>query len=113
MKSLTILTIPALTILAACATSSADVDPLIAPIVDKTLTNSENGMTVVLGSDGSVKGGNGDVTIEGAYEMRDGKYCRTLTLPESFAGTECQNVTITEDSVEFESPSGRRSTWTF
>lgn len=98
--------------LGACA-STPEPDPLIAPIVGKTLTSTE-GVTVVLGADGSVKGSFGDDgVIDGAYQMRDGKYCRTLTQPPAFAGTECQNVTITDDTVEFESPTGRTTMWTY
>lgn len=36
--------------------------------------------------------------FEGAWDIRDGKWCRTIKEPASFAGTECQAITL-GDSV--------------
>ena len=107
-----LLPIAATLVIGACA-SSPEPDPLIAPIVGKTLTSTE-GVTAKLSADGRITGSFGeDGVIDGVWEMRDGKYCRTLSQPPSFAGTECQNVTITDNTVEFESPTGRTSMWTY
>lgn len=75
-------------------------------IVGKKLENGD--LTVVLKSNGKVKGSG----IEGVWEERDGKYCRTLTKPKKFAGTECQTVTLKGNEVTFVNPNGRKSTWT-
>ncbi len=75
-------------------------------IVGKKLENGD--LTVVLKSNGKVKGSG----IEGVWEERDGNYCRTLTKPKKFAGTECQTVTLKGSEVTFVNPNGRESTWT-
>ncbi len=101
--------------LAACQTTTSGTAtqstnaPTWLSIVDKTLLNGADGETeVVLRSNGTI-GGNEDIV--GTWEERDGKYCRTLTEPERFAGTECQMVTLNGNEVTFESPGGRTSTW--
>lgn len=98
--------------LAACETTTsggAETQSASAPawlsIVDKTLISGD--VTVVLQSNGAVVGSG----IEGVWEERDGKYCRTLTKPERFAGTECQVVTLNGSEVTFDNQQGRISTW--
>lgn len=86
------------------ATQSAAA-PAWLSIVDKTLVNGDT--TVVLQSSGAVVGSG----IEGVWEERDGKYCRTLTKPEQFAGTECQVVILNGNEVTFDNQQGRTSTW--
>ncbi|RVT83941.1 hypothetical protein DXV76_09510 [Rhodobacteraceae bacterium CCMM004] len=75
-------------------------------IVDKTLVSGES--RVVVKSDGTVVG----TGIRGTWEERDGRYCRTLTEPARFAGTECQVVTLNGNQVSFDNQMGRVSTWT-
>ena len=97
----------------ALATAACDAPaPIAAPagpawlsIVDRPLTRGDT--TVTLHADGRVIGDG----IEGVWEERDGKYCRTLTRPEAIAGTECQSVSLEGDSVTFDNGAGRSSTW--
>lgn len=108
MKHFLILSTIAAFGLAACDTAptpSADAPEWLS-IVDKTLVSGDT--TVVLGSDGTISGSG----IEGVWEERDGKYCRTLTKPERFAGTECQVATVDGDQITFDNLQGRTSTWT-
>ena len=41
----------------------------------------------------------GDVLIDGAWEIRQGKFCRTITAPAQMIGTECQNISIDGDTA--------------
>ena len=75
-------------------------------IVGKTLVNGDT--KVVLNNDGSIVGDG----IAGTWNEQDGKYCRTLTEPERFAGTECQVVSLDGNQVTFDNQKGRTSTWT-
>ncbi len=87
-------------------TTSGTDAPAWLSIVGKPLTNGDT--TVTIGADGTVTGGG----FEGVWEERDGKYCRTLTQPAQYAGTECQTVVLNGDQVTFESPQGHSVTWT-
>jgi len=97
--------------LAACETTtdSSATQSATAPawlsVVGKTLVNGET--TVVLNRNGTLVG----TGIEGVWEERDGKYCRTLTKPERLAGTECQVATVNGNEISFDNQKGRTSTW--
>ncbi|MCK0138840.1 glycoside hydrolase family 43 C-terminal domain-containing protein [Aliiroseovarius sp. F47248L] len=73
----------------------------------RTLTNKDADVT--LHADGRLSGSGG---VDGTWEVRDGKYCRTISKPDKWKGTECQVVTTAGDQITFTSPSGRTSTWT-
>lgn len=97
--------------LAACdSTTHTGVAQADAPawmaVVDKTLVSGDRSVT--LNSDGTVIG----TGIDGLWQERDGKFCRTLTLPVAAAGTQCQNVMIDGDTISFENNNGSLSTWT-
>ncbi|MCV6585144.1 MAG: hypothetical protein OIF47_06380 [Marinibacterium sp.] len=93
-------------VLAACDIPTAAVDPLNAALSGKTLTSGST--TIMLGSDGTISGDG----VAGTWEIRDGKFCRTLTQPESLQGSECQTVTLDGDKATFQSPTGRTSSFT-
>lgn len=110
MKHITLAIVAGLS-LAACETTSgvtatqSAVAPAWLSIIDKTIVSGDTNL--VLGSNGALVGDG----VEGVWEERDGKFCRTLSKPERLAGTECQVVTLSGNEVTFESPSGRTSTW--
>lgn len=39
------------------------------------------------------------VALEGAWTVRDGKFCRTLELPAHLVGTECQKAVLNADGT--------------
>lgn len=87
---------------AACQSTNeaAQVDPLTAAISGKTLVSEGGEFT--LGSNGSLTGMSGpnrDTEVTGAWEIRDGRYCRTITQPERLAGTACQDITLNDDGT--------------
>lgn len=100
MKKLLIASIASATLLAACGdtmTSSApdSMDPITAQLVGKRLTST--GMTLQLQEGNRMAGRagpNGDVLLDGFWEIREGQFCRTVTAPAQMAGTECQDITI-------------------
>lgn len=100
---------------AACApTTSQPVDPLVAPFVGKTLSNTGNDIT--FNADGTINGTAGpdrDINVSGVWEVRNGRFCRTITepatLPEGIPATECQEVVVDGNQVTFTSPTGRTS----
>jgi hypothetical protein len=87
-----------------------EMDPLTAQLSGKTLTN-ENG-TIVLGADGSMSGAIPAGEVAGAWTVRNGQYCRTLTAPARFAGTLCQEVRFNDDTVTFVGGVSGDSTYT-
>jgi hypothetical protein len=62
-------------------------------ISGKALT--AKGAKLLVGADGTLSGtvGKGD-GLTGTWEVRDGRFCRTITAPERLAGTACQTATI-------------------
>lgn len=73
-------------------TTSADVDPLAAALAGRTLVN-DNG-SIDVNRDGTLSG-----LVQGAWTVRDGQWCRTLTAPARLAGTACQDATLNGDGT--------------
>lgn len=81
-------------------TTATEVDPLTAAVSGKTLV-SEGGEFRV-GRDGTLTGAvgpNRDTEVTGAWAIRDGQWCRTLTAPARLAGTACQAMTLNGDGT--------------
>lgn len=64
------------------------------------------GKTIVSGEaqfsfrrNGRITGSFRDTKFKGAWTARDGKFCRTLTEPEAWVGTECQPISFGEGTV--------------
>ncbi len=90
------------TMVACLATDEiAQDDPVTAAISGRTLVQGNN--RLLLSSNGQLSGtlANGD-EVEGAWTVRDGSYCRTLTSPERHAGTECQQAELGDGTVSFD-----------
>lgn len=87
----------------ACSTTNEVIadDPLTAAISGKTLVQGDN--RILFSPNGRLSGtlANGD-EVAGAWAIRDGRYCRTLTSPERVAGTVCQDVELGEQTVSFD-----------
>lgn len=89
-------------LLGACAEgtqqSAAPTDPLSNALSGKTIV-SEN-FQASLGSNGSFNGkATNGMIFKGAWTVRDGQFCRTLTEPKPFVGTECQNAELGDGTV--------------
>jgi len=71
---------------------------LSAALSGRTLTLGANRINV--GADGTLSGSaaNG-AAILGAWSIRNGKWCRTLSSPEAMAGSACQRLAIEADKV--------------
>ncbi len=70
-------------------------DPITQQLVGKRL--SSTGMTLQLQEGNRMVGSagpSGNVKIDGAWEIRDGRFCRTITAPAQMVGTECQDISI-------------------
>ena len=78
--------------------SSAPTDPLTNAISGKTIVSET--FQATLGSNGSFNGKTTDgMVFKGAWTVRNGQFCRTLTEPERFVGTECQNAELGDGTV--------------
>jgi hypothetical protein len=89
-----------------------EMGPIAARLSGTTLV-SEQGWTFNLGADGQLSGSEADGRpIAGVWAERDGKFCRTLTLPEAWAGTACQEVEFDGDQVAFVRADGSRAVLT-
>ncbi|MHA7829357.1 MAG: hypothetical protein ACX93P_17575 [Roseovarius sp.] len=90
---------------------TAEMDPLKAQLSGQTGVH-ESGTTVTLHEDGRISGQdhNGQA-IAGVWDVRDGRYCRTITAPESLAGTNCQDVEFDGNRATFITDDGTESTF--
>ena len=104
MKKLSIVLVSSAVLLAACGyrtpTPTAPQDPITQALVGKTLTSPGSKIQLqefnkMVGTAGP----NGNEIIDGAWEIRNGEFCRTLTSPAQLAGTECQDITIDGDTA--------------
>jgi hypothetical protein len=101
MKKL-ILTTTACLAVAACqpTTEAADADPLASALSGRTLVADNAEINV--GADGSLTGRLGtnlENELVGAWTVRNGQWCRTITEPARLAGTECQDATVNADGT--------------
>lgn len=83
------------------ATPLSAADPITEAISGKTV-KAERGDTVKFHKNGRLTGKVGpkqDIKLLGAWTIRDGRYCRTIKEPESFAGTACQDITLNGDGT--------------
>lgn len=100
MKNLSIVLVACGSLLTACGDRYSDpapmpLDPISQQLVGKKLTST--GMILQLQEGNSMVGSagpNGDVKIDGAWQIREGQFCRTITAPTQMAGTECQDISI-------------------
>lgn len=83
-------------------------DVLTQQLVNKTLTSTGSTISLLEGNRliGRAGPGNQSVNIAGAWQIREGRFCRTLTEPSQLAGTECQDISIDGDSVTIDGVNG-------
>lgn len=116
MKKLSIALIASVTMLAACGDRYSEpaampLDPISQQLVGKRLTST--GMTLQLQEGNRMAGRAGpskDIRIDGAWQIREGKFCRTITEPAQMIGTECQDISIEGETATL---SGRDGPTTF
>ncbi|GAA6198995.1 hypothetical protein NBRC116599_02190 [Aquicoccus sp. SU-CL01552] len=73
----------------------------------------ETGTTITLHPNGRVTGQTaGGDEIAGAWDVRNKQYCRTISSPETIAGTSCQDVVFEGRQVSFINADGSSSTFT-
>ncbi|MEP1354484.1 MAG: hypothetical protein ABJX32_16585 [Tateyamaria sp.] len=100
MKKLSIVLFASTAMLAACGDGYSDpasipLDPISQQLVGKRLVST--GMTLHLQEGNRMAGRagpSGDVNIDGAWQIREGKFCRTISEPVQMVGTECQDISI-------------------
>mgnify|MGYP001099742383 CR=1 FL=1 len=81
--------------------TTVDADPITQAISGKRLV-ADRGDYINVGANGSLTGmvgPNQSVALEGAWVIRNGQWCRTLTAPSSLAGTDCQDATLNGDGT--------------
>ncbi|SCZ57170.1 hypothetical protein SAMN04488118_10338 [Epibacterium ulvae] len=85
---------------------------LAAALADKTLiyrkaaikTARDGRMTGKVGPQGAWR-------LDGAWEIKDGKFCGTVKRPVAFAGTRCSNMELTRDSMTISGFNGNPVKW--
>lgn len=88
----------------------AQAQNLTEALAGKTLTSGNN--SLVLSKDGRLTGVlGGKDKLVGAWTIRDGKYCRTISEPKRFEGTACQSVKIDGKVVTFIRADGTPQAW--
>ena len=98
--------------LAACGdmmTGQAEMDPITRALAGNTISIGES--VVNVNRDGTLDGTTPNGELRGAWAVRDGRWCRTITSPEANAGTQCQEVDLGEGEVTFTAANGQTSTW--
>ena len=104
-------------VLSACGGGSPEpapmpADPITQQLVGKTLTGTGLKMQLQEGNRmvGRAGVGTSTVPIDGAWEIREGRFCRTLSAPSQLAGTECQDISIEGETATI---AGRNGPTTF
>ena len=100
MKKLSIIFAASAALLTACgdrtpAPAPMPLDPISQQLVGKRL--SSTGMILQLQEGNRMAGRagpSGDVLIDGAWQIREGRFCRTITAPSQMAGTECGDISV-------------------
>ncbi|WP_424940021.1 hypothetical protein [Aliiroseovarius sp. S253] len=77
------------------------------PLAGKTLAYKD--LRFTSHKDGRLTGNDGTM---GTWEHRDGKYCRTISVPEKWKGTQCQDYEIVGDQVTITREDGSQITYT-
>lgn len=111
MKS-TILTITTLIAVTACAEITTTPDPITLAVSGKTLVAGDTRLTA--GTNGALVGtlASGD-TLSGTWRINNGKWCRTLTSPARFSGSEvCQDAALTDGQLVVIGSNGNPTTYT-
>ena len=97
---------------ATTSTASDSQEVFVSQIVERTLVH-ESGIEVVNKRNGQIVGTEADGSpIQGAWAIQEGQYCRTIVLPEEFAGTQCQILDIVGDQLTIARPDGSTITYT-
>jgi hypothetical protein len=87
-----------------------DADPITSAVSGRSLT--AGGTTINVGADGSLSGTSANGTeISGAWTVRDGQWCRTLTAPAAIAGTACQPAELGDGTLTLTNVGGTTTTW--
>lgn len=92
--------LPACTAFFAVLATSGFADPITDALAGKTLVAP--GQEITAQPDGRLTGKVGknlDVDLEGTWEIKDGKWCRTLSKPKGAAGSACQDLSIGDGTV--------------
>lgn len=84
-------------------------DPLTAAISGQSFMSGETRLTFQ--TDGRLVGAGPVGDIRGAWTVRDGRLCRTLTAPQATAGTECQTAELREGGVAITRTDGVTLFW--
>ncbi|SDO61703.1 hypothetical protein SAMN05216196_10790 [Lutimaribacter pacificus] len=96
----------------ACVQATTEMDPLTAAISGKSIV-AGSGAVVNVAPNGSLTGTLPNGTeLEGAWTVRDGDFCRTLTAPDNLAGTKCQEAELGDGTVTLTDADGTSTLWT-
>lgn len=112
---LVVILVSSTALLAGCSDGISDPvdmpnDPLTQQLVGKTLTNQSTKIQLQEGNMMTGRTGpSNEVAIDGTWQIREGRFCRTLTSPPQLAGTECQDISIDGDTVTFDTPRGQQT----
>ena len=102
MKKISLAAILAASVLGACATETPQAtDPITQAVAGKRLV-ADRGDYVDVKADGTLSGMVGPEQTEelaGTWEIQNGQWCRTLTLPANFTGSACQDATLNDDGT--------------
>ncbi|MGH1356991.1 MAG: hypothetical protein ACRBBS_18225 [Thalassovita sp.] len=90
------------------AAEAASKKELVAALSGKTITHTQNKSQIKINADGTMVGKG----VKGTWKIKGRKWCRTLTEPKQFAGSECQKVDLDGNTITFYSKSGRTNTYT-
>jgi len=106
-----IISVAALATMTACMDATVTPDPITQAVSGRTLVAGDTRLTA--GANGALVGtlASGD-TLSGVWRIKGGKWCRTLTQPERFAGPEvCQGAALTDGQLVIIGSNGRPTTY--
>ncbi|WP_371168720.1 hypothetical protein [Aliiroseovarius sp. 2305UL8-7] len=107
------------TLLTACqmgGDTSAEMKSMSASDKSSALTAALSGKTLAYEDERYTSHADGRLTgtnnTTGTWEIRDGKWCRTIVTPEKWKGSQCQTVVVKGDKATFIRNDGSKITYT-
>jgi len=85
--------------------ATVQMEPLtVAAVSGKTVTAGDT--TIYVNPNGTLSGTGPAGSIAGTWEIRNGQWCRAITAPQAWVGTQCQDAQLTGNNLTLSNAAG-------